>query len=208
MRYLMPTKKTLYFCGIIIIFFLFIVAYNLYAITSDTPSNEIISKIEKYHNYDDYNENIIIVDYSKPSCEERFYIYNIKDKKYLYSGLCAHGNGLNSTASKPEFSNNIGSNCSSLGFFKITSKGKMNYRNRDCYRLEGLSESNSSAQKRGILIHPSTLVSSIPFEIKGVNLPLTNASQGCFAVSFYTMSKINEIYNGKPILIYAYYKPM
>ena len=204
MRHPIPMKKKLFICGIIILF-LSIVAYNLYAITSDTPSNEIISKIEEYHSHGDYNRYVIIVDYSKPSCEERFYIYNIDDKKYLYSGLCAHGNGRNSTASKPEFSNDIGSNCSSFGFFKITSKGKMNYRNRDCYRLEGLSETNSNAQKRGILIHPSTLVSSIPFEIKGANLPLTNASQGCFAVSFYTMTKINEIYDGKTILIYAYY---
>ena len=197
-------KKIIYLIGLVVIL-LFLIIYNNSTISKDLPSKEVISDVLQYHKKGNYNDNIIIVDYRKPSCEERFYIYNSQKNEFIYSGLCAHGNGGKSTPSKPEFSNKIGSNCSSLGFFKVINKDKMNYHNRDCYRLIGLSSTNSNAFQRGILIHPSILVSSIPFEIKGVNLPLTNASQGCFSVSFYTMRKINKIYNNKPILIYAYY---
>ena len=62
----------------------------------------------------------IHVDFSKPSCEDRLFIYDVSiDAHLIYSGVCLHGYGGKSTPSKPEFSNEIGSKCSSLGTYTL-----------------------------------------------------------------------------------------
>lgn len=74
----------------------------------------------------------------------------------------------------------------------------------ECVKLEGLSSTNSNAFERGIVIHPSILASCVPFQFPG-NFPLTNASQGCFSVSFRDFSKILEITkNKKEVYLYAF----
>ena len=78
----------------------------------------------------------------------------------------------------------------------------------DCIRLDGLSQTNSNARKRGIVIHPSMTLSFIPFELKGVSLPLTPESEGCFAVSFKTFNAIKKLREKtvSPIYLYANYE--
>ena len=63
------------------------------------------------------NKDIItLIDFTKPSTEERFYVLDIKHKKLLFSSLVSHGknSGGNYATS---FSNKINSYKSSLGFF-------------------------------------------------------------------------------------------
>lgn len=151
-------------------------------------------------------EYLCVVDFGKSSGEERFFIYDVNTTKSVYSGLVLHGNGKGNTASKPIFSNEIGSNCSSLGLYRILYKDKMTGLPYGCYRLQGLDATNSNAMARGILIHPCILASVVPFEVWGVSLPLTAASQGCFAVSFNTMYEINKRFNNKNMYLYAYEK--
>ena len=195
-------KKTILL--LIVVGFMALVAYNACIVTSRTPSKDVIGKVCGKWNTS-YSNYIILVDYSKPSCEERFYIYDKSNDKVIYSGVCMHGCGKGNTSSKPKFSNTPGSNCSSLGYYKVTRLGKMKSLKRDCFRLKGLSETNSNAEMRGILIHSGILPTMLPFEIYGANFPLVRASEGCFTVSLFTMMKLKSIFTGKPMLMYAYY---
>lgn len=183
--------------------FLALITYNRFTVSSKEPSKEIIdSVIERLPSDVNY---LCIVNFGKHSGEERFYIYNVRNNKYEYSGFVQHGNGKGNTAGKPKFSNVKGSNCSSLGLYKITSKNKMHsWPGAPCFRMVGLDATNSNAMARGILIHPSLTRTLMPFEIWGLDLPLTWESQGCFAVSCNTMYEISKRFNKNNMYLYAY----
>ena len=162
------------------------------------PNRDNLSKIPSDASY------VCFVDFGKLSCFDRLYIYDVKKHKYIYSARVQHGNGGKSTAIKPELSNRVGSNCSSLGLYKVTRLGKMqSNKSIDCLRLRGLSSTNSNAEKRGILIHPSISLSTIP-KFPGLIIPLTSESRGCFAVSIITMEKIKSCYKKGNTYVYAY----
>lgn len=183
--------------------FLALIAYNRFTVSSKSPNNAIIdSVIERLPSDANY---LCIVNFGKHSGEERFFIYNVRNNKYEYSGLVQHGNGKGNTASKPKFSNVIGSNCSSLGLYKITCKDNMHsWPGAPCFRMVGLDSTNSNAMARGILIHPSLTRTLMPFEVWGLDLPLTWESQGCFAVSCNTMYEINKRFKRNNMYLYAY----
>lgn len=183
--------------------FLTLIAYNRFAVPSKRPSKEIVdSVIERLPSDANY---LCIVNFGKHSGEERFFIYNVRNNKYEYSGLVQHGNGKGNTAGKPKFSNVIGSNCSSLGLYKITGKDNMHsLPGAPCLRMIGLDSTNSNAMARGILIHPSLTRTLMPFEVWGLDLPLTWESQGCFAVSRNTMCEITKRFKKNNMYLYAY----
>lgn len=183
--------------------FLALIAYNRFTVSSKSPNNAIIdSAIKRLPSDANY---LCIVNFGKHSGEERFFIYNVRNNKYEYSGLVQHGNGKGNTASKPKFSNVIGSNCSSLGLYKITSKDNMHsWPGAPCFRMVGLDSTNSNAIARGILIHPSLTRTLMPFEIWGLDLPLTGESRGCFAVSCNTMYEISKRFKKNNMYLYAY----
>ena len=183
--------------------FLALIAYNRFTVSSKSPNNAIIdSVIERLPSDANY---LCIVNFGKHSGEERFFIYNVRNNKYEYSGLVQHGNGKGNTASKPKFSNVIGSNCSSLGLYKITCKDNMHsWPGAPCFRMVGLDSTNSNAMARGILIHPSLTRTLMPFEVWGLDLPLTWESQGCFAVSCNTMYEISKRIKKNNMYLYAY----
>ncbi len=149
---------------------------------------------------------ILFVDYSRSSCTNRLSIYDVDAEEYIHSGMVLHGNGRSSTASKPEFSNEIGSNCSSLGLFKVKEYGKMYRSNTPCFRLVGLDKTNNNALKRGILIHPCRMVTYLPIELPYINFPLTKACEGCFSVGDHTFITIRELAKEKkPMYVYSFY---
>jgi len=166
------------------------------------PSDEEMERVFA----DSRSNTNILVDFSKPSCEDRLYIYNEDDLciAYIYyTGPVLHGCGGKSTARTPEFSNEIGSNCSSLGVYELIEISRMN-NGYPCIKLRGLSETNSNAETRHIYIHPSIMVSLLPFEIYGACFPLTHASEGCFAVSFQAFREIRKLFKADPnIRLYA-----
>ena len=79
----------------------------------------------------------------------------------------------------------------------------------EAIKLKGWSDTNSNAERRGIYIHPCIMATLLPFNLPGVNFPLTRASEGCFAVSYHTYNQIkyymelNKTGHNKTIL-YAY----
>jgi len=186
---------------IFILIFVFLVVWNRYVPSHNHPDDEIMNEM-----CDKVNATTIIaVDFSRPSCEDRLYIYsNNSPKAIKYTGPVLHGCGGKSTPRTPEFSNKIGSNCSSLGVYELTEISKMN-NGYPCIKLRGLSKTNSNAEARHIYIHPSIMVSLLPFEIYGACFPLTNSSEGCFAVSYQAFRKIKKLFEIDPrIKLYAY----
>ena len=96
-------------------------------------------------------EILTLVDFSKPSTEERFYVFDMRHKKLLFSSLVSHGknSGGNYATS---FSNENGSLKSSLGFFltENTYQGKNGY----SLVLNGLEKGiNDRARERAIVMH-------------------------------------------------------
>lgn len=177
-----------------------------------TPSifldGDVFEEVQQYLNaHPEYHQNrALIVDFTRLSMLDRMYVVDMQKRKIVYSCRSAHGMGRGSTPVTPEFSNEVGSLCSSLGFYKIAEQGKMR-NGRPCFRLDGLSKTNSNARKRGILIHPSNGVSCVPFSMP-LPLPLSRASEGCFATSFSAMERIEEFVrdSDKPMILYAFYK--
>lgn len=195
-------KKGLIIAAII---FIGLIVYNFCksSYSGNNPENEIshIDKIQRtIHNYKTI-ESVILVNFKKPSMEDRLYIY--EHNNCIYTGAVLHGNGGKSTAKVPEFSNRIGSKCSSLGVYKLAEISRTQL-GIPCIRLDGLSSTNSNARVRGIVIHPSIMVTLTPFGINGVSYPLSPESEGCFAVSWHTFNKIKRL--KRPAYLYAYYE--
>ena len=145
------------------------------------------------------NKKVIsIIDFSKPSTEKRLFIIDIENRKLLFQTFVAHGK--NSGLIKPtKFSNRIGSNQSSLGFYRTagTYKGKHGY----SLILDGLEKGiNDNARKRAIVIHGAKYVSE-EFIEKNNRL---GRSWGCPAISDELSKKIIDlIKDGSCLYIYA-----
>lgn len=121
--------------------------------------------IQGYNQMDAGERDILtVIDYTKPSTQERLFVIDIRLKRLLFSSYVSHGknSGENYATS---FSNRQGSFKSSLGFFKTenTYNGKNGY----SLILEGMERGiNDKAKERAIVIHgapyadPSTIYSS------------------------------------------------
>ncbi len=94
---------------------------------------------------------LAIIDYRKPSSEERFFVINLEEKKLVYSERVAHAK--NSGVEIPYvFSNDPNSYTTSLGFYLTLDKYKGKY--GPSLRLRGLEEDiNSNAERRAIVLH-------------------------------------------------------
>ncbi|MGX7668881.1 murein L,D-transpeptidase catalytic domain family protein [Flavobacterium pedocola] len=116
-----------------------------------------------------------VVDFNKHSSEERFYIFDLENETFK-KFLVAHGKNSGDDYAE-NFSNEIGSNCSSLGVYKTLSIFPSNHHG---YALEiiGKEETNSNAQDREIIIHEADYV--VP-NYKGTGR--AGRSEGCFAVN-------------------------
>lgn len=172
-------------------------------------------RIRQLH-YDLYNSKIgshsedvsVIVDFSIPSSASRMFVYDrrIAGGYQISSSKCAHGAGGGSTISKPVFSNVAGSECSSLGSYRLVRNDKMTNTGLPCIRLEGLDASNSNAASRGIVIHEGPVLAD---DISlGFPIPVTRyISQGCFTISSRTFHCLQQLVeNGSTVYLYAIYE--
>ncbi|PZX10827.1 L,D-transpeptidase-like protein [Breznakibacter xylanolyticus] len=140
---------------------------------------------------------ITIVDFSKPSTEDRFFVVDIKNGKLLIKTLVAHGkNSGNLYAEK--FSNVMSSLQSSLGFFKTgsTYTGKHGF----SMLLNGLEKGiNDKARERAVVVHSADYVSEAYAKQHG----RLGRSFGCPALSKEMNDKvINLIKNGSCMFLY------
>ena len=140
------------------------------SIVSDEPivenylldSNRLHSKASEalaYNKKNGLNQNFtILIDMKIHSGRNRFFVYDLKKKEILKSGLVSHGccdSPWTGDASKtePVFSNVSESHCSSLGKYKIGKRGWSSFGIHVNYKMHGLEPSNSNALKRLILLH-------------------------------------------------------
>lgn len=97
------------------------------------------------------SELLVLIDYTKPSSEERFYILDLGNNKILHTSRIAHSK--NSGLEIPiKFSNDPNSFENSLGFYLTL--GEYNGSFGHSLKLKGLEENiNSNAEERAIVIH-------------------------------------------------------
>ncbi|MGL4402237.1 MAG: murein L,D-transpeptidase catalytic domain family protein [Fusobacteriaceae bacterium] len=154
--------------------------------------------IQGYNKINDKkNDNLIaIIDYTKPSIEERFFLIDLKKNQILYKTLVAHGknSGKNETIT---FSNTPNSYKSSLGFFLTENSynGEFGY----SLRLKGLEEGiNSNAFERNIVIHGADYVSENFIKQFG----FLGRTKGCPALPTEMTSEIiNRIQGGTVVFV-------
>ena len=144
------------------------------------------------------NNFITIIDFTKSSCEKRFWVIDIHNRIVKYHSLVAHGVNTGIEYAH-EFSNSPRSNKSSIGFFLTGSiySGK----HGRSLRLDGIEEGiNDNARKRALVIHEAEYVSE-DFITRNGRL---GRSFGCPALPANECQEIINIISDKS-LIYAHF---
>lgn len=145
------------------------------------------------------NKKIItIIDYSRPSTENRFYVIDLVNKKILYFTLVAHGKNTGEDDAK-SFSNDSETLKSCLGFFLTneTYIGENGY----SLMLDGLEPGiNDNARERSIVIHGAAYVSESFIKENG----RLGRSWGCPALPESTSKEIIDLISkGSCLFIYG-----
>lgn len=141
---------------------------------------------------------LVIIDYTRPSNEERFYVLDLNKKKLVYSTRVAHSK--NSGLEIPlEFSDDPNSYQSSLGFFLTL--GEYNGAYGYSLRLKGLEENiNANAESRAIVIHGGDIVNDEYIKKYG----FAGRSLGCPVLpAALTKEIVNYIKHGRVLFIYG-----
>lgn len=143
------------------------------------------------------SKRIIIVDFSLPSEENRFFVVDMDEQKIEHATLVSHA--VNSGYRKAfHFSNTLGSKMSSVGRFVVgeTYNGK----NGLSVRIDGMDKGiNDNARRRFIVIHGATYSEFEFFEKNGQ----LGRSEGCFAIPMTLHeSIISKLTTGTPMYVY------
>ncbi len=171
-----------FICSILLLCFFFLNRSYIWADTNNTKSSRketsechqlyedmnldgVVSYTAFKYAYSGYNkinvrnkEIMTLIDFSRPSTEERFFVLDMCNKRLLYSTYVAHGkkSGENYATS---FSNKPGSHKSSPGFYVTENT----YEGRNGYSLilDGLEKGiNDRAKERSIVIHGASYCDS------------------------------------------------
>lgn len=140
----------------------------------------------------------LLVDLAPHSGNYRMFAINLFTGDTLFKALCTHGHCQKYEGRFAEFSNLPGSNCSSLGKYKIGGKYAGTF--GTSFKLYGLEESNSNALYRYVVLHGHPCVPDIDQEDD------ICTSEGCPTVSPSTLRKLEtfiDLHN-KPILLWIY----
>ena len=87
--------------------------------TISERASEALEYARKHKLNEDY---VLLLDYSIPSGTPRLFVWSFSENKIVARTYVMHGVGGGSTAEKPVFSDKMGSKCSTLGKFKVTTK--------------------------------------------------------------------------------------
>ncbi len=102
------------------------------------------------------SQRLAVIDYSRPSTEPRLWVFDLRQRKLLYSELVAHGRNSGENYAR-DFSNSEGSLKSSIGLYRTlnTYQGSNGY----SLRLDGLESGfNDKALDRAIVMHGAPYV--------------------------------------------------
>lgn len=139
-----------------------------------------------------------LLDLSIHNGKKRFFVYDLKKDSVLHAGLVTHGDCTERYLSEVRYSNKPGSQCSSLGRYRVGEKYKGVFGNS--YRLHGLDSTNSNAYKRAIVIHSHSCIPK-----KEIYPDQICNSQGCTTVAptFLTTLSAYIDQRKKPILLWV-----
>jgi hypothetical protein len=141
---------------------------------------------------------LTVIDYSKPSTEQRLWVLDLQSERVLYQELVAHGQGSGENYAT-RFSNNDGTHQTSIGLFRTadTYVGSNGY----SLRLDGLEPGvNDNARDRAIVVHGAPYVNETTSKVTG----RLGRSWGCPALRpAIARSVIDTIKEGS--LVFSYY---
>lgn len=179
-------------------------AFDLYNELGDT--NLLYAAFEQaligYHNLEKYKkikrkEVLTVIDFSKPSNQERLYIIDMCNRKIRYKSIVAHGVNSGRLYAR-HFSNENNSRKSSLGFYITTTTytGKYDL----ALRLDGMEHSNNHASSRGVVMHAAKYATYEFLEQNGGTL---GRSFGCPAMPYENFHQVVDwIKEGSCLYIY------
>ncbi len=143
-------------------------------------------------------DTLTVIDFSKPSTEQRLWVFDLDARELLFKELVSHGRG-SGLANATSFSNTNESYKSSLGLFRTaeTYVGKHGY----SLRLDGLEAGvNDRARGRAIVMHPASYVSDSFAKAQGY----LGRSHGCPALRPEISRELIDTVKGGGLL-FAYY---
>ncbi|MBL4669394.1 MAG: murein L,D-transpeptidase catalytic domain family protein [Flavobacteriales bacterium] len=149
-------------------------------------------------------EMCILVDMKIHSGKKRFFLWDLKGDSIMKAGMCSHGTCGNLSTydadKTPQFSNTHESHCSSLGKYKLGTRGYSTFGIHINYKLHGLEKTNSNAYKRYIVFH------SWGIGVEEIYPQELAESWGCPAVSNNFMEEMDVILKQKkkPLLFWIY----
>ncbi len=172
---------------------------SCFSVVSDDVMKFALSGYAQLNNEGKINKKdiITIVDFSKPSTEERLFVINLKTKRVIAKSLCAHGRNSGEIWAE-KFSNNSESYQSSLGFY--IANESYDGSNGFSLKLDGQESGiNDNARNRGVVVHGADYVSKEFIQNNGK----LGRSQGCPALPLEKNEKIiNLIKGGSCFFIY------
>ena len=154
-----------------------------------------LEKIEDLEIFDSSNNNLLVmIDYTKPSTEERLFIIDLKEKRLLISSLVTHGRGTGDLYAT-KFSNKNNSYSTSSGFY--LTGNIYNGKNGASLQLHGLEKGkNDNAIKRTIVMHAAEYANKKFAEKYG----RLGRSKGCLALPTELNIKIINLISGGVVL--------
>lgn len=145
-------------------------------------------------------EQFILVDFTKPSTEERFYIIDLDSEHITFRKHVAHGKNTGELYAK-DFSNIESSRKSSLGFYVTAETYDGKYDNS--LIIEGQEWTNNNARKRGVVIHAADYATKAFIKENG----RLGRSFGCPALPHEDYEDIIELVKGGTCLFIYYNDP-
>jgi hypothetical protein len=144
------------------------------------------------------SQRLAVIDYTRPSTEQRLWVFDLSQRKLLYRELVAHGRNTGENFSR-DFSNIEGSHKSSLGLFRTLDT--YNGRNGYSLRMDGLETGfNDQALERAIVMHGAPYVDADLARKQG----RVGRSWGCPAVrSGIARQMIDTLKGGQ--FVFSYY---
>lgn len=146
----------------------------------------------------DMHEMLTVIDFSKPSYQRRFWVFDLRDNRLLFDDYVAHGKNSGDVVPM-RFSNQMDSLESSIGVYATEDPyyGQLGY----ALHLKGLEPGfNDNARERAIVIHGAWYVTPQFIHAHG----RTGHSWGCPALNPDIVHPvINAIAHGT--IVFAYY---
>ena len=159
--------------------FFILIFFNLFSCTScsgsqisDTTLSRALQQKEKFDKSVKIKDMIIIIDYKKSLLNERLWVYDLKEKKVIFSSHVGHA-GKSGIFFATNFSNTNNSEKSSVGSFITLNSYKSKF--GESLRIQGLEQGqNDNVLKRAIIIHPMTWQ---PWSLGCFTIPKNKISQ-------------------------------